>query len=161
MGEQMEESSTFWKALPIWLVGIAVLTAVCGTIFRITAVTFVDNYKLAYTFNRLDGKIERVSRTGYLVNWPVVVDVHTIDLRPMQVCISSYKRVLNCKLVEFDPKGLSTFLEWHGRNDYEQDSHDSDGSLNALLKIYAYDESGKSYPFLKVLRELKNDGEQK
>lgn len=121
---------------------------------------FVDNYELGYKFDMRSGAITVLEHPGFHMVVPIFESVHTIDTRPRQVCInvgadsgttgsSANCRVLNCKLVQFDKAGLSLFLEWHGRDDY------SGQTLDDLLKIYAYDGSGKGYPFLKVLRELK------
>jgi len=122
---------------------------------------FVENYELGYKFDMRTGQITTLDRSGYHMLTPIFESVHTVDLRPRQVCIninmdqnsganSANRRVLNCKLVQFNKDGLKLFLEWHGRNDYYGDSFDD------LLKIYAYDGSGRGYPFLTVLRELKS-----
>lgn len=114
---------------------------------------FVDNYELGYRFNMANGKITVLNRAGYHGRTPIIEEIHTIDLRPRQVCINAgpdttiNRRVLNCKLVEFNPEGLDLFLSWHGRGDYEGDT------LNDLLKIYAYDGSDRTYPFLIVKDE--------
>ena len=94
-----------------------------------------------------------LKHTGYIPQMPIVQSVHHIDLRPMQVCISAIQRVLNCKLVQFNTTGIETFIAWHGRGNYDIGA----GQFNEILKNYAYDGSGKDYPFLTVLRELKND----
>ena len=98
-----------------------------------------------------------IYRTGYILSWPIVNKVHTVDGRPMQVCISAVQRVLNCKLVEFDRKGLELFLQWHGRDNYSNESgtRESPTTFNEILKAYAYEGSGKKYPFLRIIRELK------
>jgi hypothetical protein len=122
--------------------------------FRILFVNFVDNYEVAYRYDVRVGKIEVLDKKGYIYSWPVIVSINTIDTRPMQVCISGNKRVLNCKLVQFNPAGAELFLQWHGRKDYDIEAT-TEGSFNDILKSYAYDGSGKSYPFLTVVRELK------
>lgn len=87
----------------------------------------------------------------------------------MQVCISSIQRVLNCKLVHFDPNlkdqetglaGWELFIKWHGRNDYEGPGTSGgvgSGSFKEILTNYAYDGTGRSYAFLVVEKELKGD----
>jgi hypothetical protein len=127
-----------------------VLLGLVGLIlFRTFFVDFVDNYEIGYKYDLRSGKVEVLHKTGYIVTPPFVVNVHSVDLRPMQVCINANQRVLNCKLVKFNPAGLELFISWHGRSSYDQ------VSLNRILMSYAYDGSGKSYPFLDVLRELK------
>jgi hypothetical protein len=150
------------------------LGAVCALLlmalvaFRVLFVTYIDNYELGYKFDARTGEISILPHTGYVVATPFVVSVHSIDLRPMQVCISAIQRVLNCKLVQFnpEPEAVKLFLSWHGRQDYDGPSTSSSQSMNGasqytyfqnVLLNYAYDGSGKSYPFLTILREIKPD----
>lgn len=148
-----------WK-LGIPVAVLFVLSAFFLIFFRPWA--FVENYELGYKFNMANGQITVLDRPGYHFITPVFESVHVVDTRPRQVCInvgadttssSANRRVLNCKLVQFDPEGLMLFLDWHGRSDYYGPAFDD------LLKIYAYDGSGKTYPFLVVLRELKSTDE--
>ncbi len=132
---------------------VAVLLFIGGCSFRIWCVKFVDNYELGYRYDMRNGQISRVGRTGYILHAPFLVEIHTVDLRPMQVCINANSRVLNCKLVQFNPDGLETFIAWHGRDDY--DGTGGSSNFNSILMSYAMDGSGKSYPFLTVIRELK------
>lgn len=137
-----------------------IISAVFVAIFSATCVTFVDNYEVGYKFDAITGEVTEVGREGYVITPPLIVRVHTIDTRPMQVCITSSatrnytgvnERVLNCKLVRFNEKGLKQFVDWHGRDDYSGDK------LGNILKAYAYEDAGKTYPFLDVMRELKTD----
>lgn len=136
------------------VVMIIVISGILFAGFRSFFVDFIDNYEVAYKYDVRTGKVEILNEKGWIVTWPILVKVHTVDLRPMQVCINANARVLNCKLVQFDPQGIELFLSWHGRADYEGGDH---GNLGDILKSYAYDGSGKNYPFLTVLRELKPD----
>lgn len=142
-----------------FLIGVAILIALGifgGLFYRAACYTFVDNYEFAYQFNGITGELKPLinedgsPKQGYIFAWPIVTSIHTIDTRPMQVCINANSRVLNCKLVQFDPAGWKTFVSWHGRGDYNQ------MSLESILMSYAYDPSNKSYPFLKITKELKN-----
>ncbi len=141
---------------------VGVILAVCLVgliIFRITCVTLVDNYKLGYTFDRFSGKVEKLDRTGWIVRNPFRYSVHAIDLRPHQIQITANKRVLNAKLVEFNPKGLEKFVEWHGRGAGETWEATSDTSLTEILKAYAFNENGgKDCPFLTIVNELGKSG---
>ena len=138
------------------IVVLLVLGLVGGCMFRAAAVTHVDNYELGYKFDKRSGKIERLDRTGYHIAWPVLVAIHTVDLRPVQVCINANNRVLNCKLVDFNPDGLETFLAWHGRKDYSIDARGT-GSFPDILLSYAYDPHSRSYPFIRILKELRGE----
>ena len=147
-----------WGFAGVTLGVLIVVALVILLIFRMVFVNFVDNYELGYKFDSRTGQITVLKESGYYVTAPIVVNVHTVDLRPMQVCINANQRVLNCKLVQFNPNGIELFLSWHGRQDYDVGGHG--GNLHQILLSYAYDGSGKSYPFLTVLRELKNEEKQ-
>src|SRR3989344_302406 len=108
-----------------------------------------DNYEIGYQFDSRDGKITVLNESGYYVTPPLVISVHKIDMRPMQVCINANQRVLNCKLVQFDPSGIELFLSWHGRDNYPGPGQGGTSIFSEILKSYAYDGSGKNYPFLK------------
>lgn len=139
--------------------------------YRVMFLTWVDNYQFAYTYDYWTGKQAPVAHNGYVFAPPLTRSVHTIDLRPMQVCISSIQRVLNCKLVHFDPyakdpdtglQGWELFIRWHGRGDYEgpgtsTTASTTDSLFRAILTNYAYDGTGRSYPFLVIEKELKGD----
>lgn len=119
---------------------------------------FVDNYQTGYKFNTINGEITVLDSQGWFLTPPFVVKIHKVDMRPQQVCINANKRVLNCKLVQFDPAGLRLFISWHGRDNYEMGS-DHTGSFSDILKSYAYDGSNQKYPFLRILKELSPAGE--
>lgn len=138
-----------WVKRAIYIGAPFVLLLFTAILFRGCCVDFVDSYELGYKYDSRNGQLSRIDHTGYVVHPPMVVEIHTVDLRPMQVCINANSRVLNCKLVEFNQAGLEVFLSWHGRAEYTA------SALNDILKSYAYDGSGKSYPFLHVIRELK------
>lgn len=149
-----------WRAIGLAfvnvVVGLCILAAVAGTIFFNGWVNFVDNYQMGYKFDTLTGQITVLDEPGYYVTAPIITKVHTIDLRPWQVCINANQRVLNCKLVQFkkEKKGLELFISWHGRKDYEGGS-EATGSFTDILKSYAYDGSGTNYPFMTILRDLR------
>ena len=141
--------------------GIVILCLVASffglLIWRALWVTNVDKHQLAFSFDRKTGEIEVIDHTGWVVLTPIRYSVHRIDLRPYQLTISVNQRVLNAKLVRFDPKGLATFVEWHGRN-----AGDYTGNLLEILKCYAFDMAeGKDCPFLKVIQVIApNQGAQ-
>lgn len=155
------KTSIDWRSvlrlLAVTVATLLFLAIVIATGFRALFVDFVDNYQVGYKFDARTGAITTLEGHGYFVTPPVVVNVHHVDLRPMQVCINANQRVLNCKLVQFNPEGLELFLSWHGRNDYEIGG---EGNFSQIMLSYAYDGSGKNYPFLTVLRELKNEEKQ-
>jgi hypothetical protein len=127
-----------------------------SVLYRAIFWTFVDNYEFAYKFDAIGGEVSALKNSdgtpkqGYIFAWPLIERIHRIDTRPMQVCINANSRVLNCKLVHFDPEGFELFISWHGRGDY------SGYQLEQILMSYAYDPSQVDYPFLKIKKELKN-----
>lgn len=119
-------------------------------VFRAAWVTSIDNYELGFTYDRRTGLIQPIDRKGWVIYTPIRYSVHTIDLRPYQVSIAANSRILNAKLVRFNPDGLQTFVDWHGR-----EAGDFPGNMLEILKSYAFDkDGGKSCPFLTVVSEL-------
>lgn len=153
--------------MAIFLAGLLALGLITLLTFRVLFVNYIDNYELGYKFDARSGEITILPHTGFVVTPPFIVSVHHIDLRPMQVCISAIQRVLNCKLVQFnpDPEAVKLFLSWHGRQDYKGPDTTANGTNNStivsytyfqsVLLNYAFEPSGKTYPFLTILRELK------
>lgn len=147
----------FQKSIFGPIVGVLIAMAL-GGLFRILCVTEVENYELGYQFDATTGETTVLDRTGYFVHYPLLVRMYTIDLRPHQVCMNANQRVLNCKLVRFNPDGLEDFLAKHGNGDYDYDSGGlggqqrvgNDGKLGEILKSYAMDGSGVTPPFLIV-----------
>ena len=167
------------KALVTVFGGLAILIVIGifgALVYRATFWTFVDNYEFAYRFNGQTGVTTPLKNAdgsyqhGYVRSFPFINQVHTIDTRPIQLCIGGSNsnttasgtssgggvssRVLNCKLVQFNPEGYATFIAWHGRADYTHNS------LETILMNYAYDQSNQKYPFLTILKELKNEDVQ-
>lgn len=135
--------------------GILIATALVGCLlFRLLFVDYIEQHELPYMFDRMTGQVSILPHTGYIVTMPFVVKVYGIDLRPHQVLLqvgyssssgstspSANSRVLNAKLVQFNPAGLKEFIALHGLQE---------GDVSEILKIYAFDQENKSYPFLKV-----------
>jgi hypothetical protein len=164
-GQAMNSGYRKWQKIPgrmfRFLLGLTLIasavTLVGLLIFRMFFVNWVPFHEIPYKYDARTGKVERLSHTGYVITPPFVVDVEGVDGRPMQVCISAIQRVLNCKLVQFDSAGLELFLSWHGVGHYSNDggSQENPTTFNQIMMAYAYDGSGKNYPFLHVVRELK------
>lgn len=133
-----------------WVGGIAGGSLVLAILMLLCSFTSVDNYELGYSFDRYTGKIERIERQGWIVMPWWHYSVNTIDLRPQQISISANQRVLNAKLVRFDPEGLETFVEWHGRG-----AGDTAAEMGEILKSYAFNvNGGADCPFLSILDEM-------
>lgn len=127
-----------------------VLAIICAGVFFNACVKNVEKHELGFIFNRFTGQISVLEKSGWVVIVPVRDSLHTKDLRPYQVQISANERILNAKLVRFNPEGLETFIAWHGRNAGE----DID-DLKEILKCYAFDAlDGRDCPFLEVVSEI-------
>lgn len=138
------------KKVGITLAGLLAISFIGFLIWFGFWVTIIDNYELGYVFDKVSGKITRVEKQGWIVRTPIRYKVHTIDIRPYQIMISANERVLNAKLCRFNPEGLQTFVEWHGRG-----AGSSKAELLEILKCYAFDTvSGKDCPFLTVVHEI-------
>lgn len=136
-----------------------------GILFTIAFVLFlfwyglcvhmVENYQFGYTFDRFSGEIKPVPHSGWVITKPWVVNVHTIDLRPHQVCMNANNRVLNCKLVQFNTNGFAKFIEVHGRGAGSSSSSRRDADIYEILKSYAFNvNGGADCPFLTILDEM-------
>lgn len=164
MSDQMSESrmEAFRRVFSgknalIYLGVLAGVTVVGLLVFYTFWMHFVDKHELGYVFNRFNGEIEAVEHSGWIFRPPIKYDVNTVDLRPYQVSISVdlkvSQRILNAKLVRFNPDGLNTFIAWHGRG-----AGSTVDELKEILKCYAFDNAnGEDCPFLTVVSELSPD----
>ena len=145
-------SETILNISKRWAVFYActILSAIIGLILFIASCNHLENYEYGYTFDRFSGKIEKVDHAGWVVKPVWRYGVHRIDLRPCQVSISANARILNAKLVKFNPEGLDEFVQWHGRNAGEKPT-----DLHEILKSYAFNvNSGSDCPFLIIVDEM-------
>jgi hypothetical protein len=134
-----------WKTFGLILAGLFCLGVVGGIVFLMLFVNEVEQHEVGYMWDRRTGATTTLPRSGYFVTPPWLVKVHGIDTRPAQVCINANQRVLNCKLVQFNPAGIQQFVAWHGLQH---------GNVSEILKSYAYDGQNKTYPFLTIKTEL-------
>lgn len=146
-------NSDRWAAVALWFGGILLSLVLLGLLFRGIAVDFVENYQIGYKFDRRSGEVKRLDRTGYFVTWPILIQIHTVDLRPSQVCMNANTRVLNCKLVKFNVDGLETFIQWHGRGAGEGNGGTE---VYEILKSYAFNvNDGRDCPFLTIQDDMR------
>jgi hypothetical protein len=136
------------------ILNFLILSLIGGLCFYVLFVDFVDQHEKGYRYDLTTGKITKLARTGYFITPPLIVKINTFDLRPVQVCIrasinstnsTAPDRILNCKLVRFNPDGLELFIKWHGRNP---------ANVPEILKSYAYEGLGNTYPFLDIITEV-------
>lgn len=104
-----------WGKIIAGLIALILVGLIGLWIYIANFLAFVDNYEVGYRFDHRVGQVTILDRTGWHRRTPFLESIGTVDTRPMQVCINANARVLNCKLVEFNPDGLPVFLSWHGR----------------------------------------------
>lgn len=125
-----------------------------GLISLAICVKTIDKHEFGFTFNRFTGEIKPIEHSGWIIVNPFKYAVHKIDTRPYQIRITANinvgERILNAKLVRFNPEGLNTFVEWHGRK-----AGGNISNLKEILKCYAFAaDGGESCPFLIVDAEI-------
>lgn len=161
-----ENVGSFFKKLSWWIVILLIVCVIALPFWRWGWVTLIEKHEFAFVFNKVGGAVNIINHTGYYIANPITKRVHTIDLRPHQIQINNNgtstmsahadvnSRVLNAKLVRFNPAGLDTFIAWHG-----MDAGDDVDKLLSILKIYAFDpDGGKDCPFLIVEKSLASTG---
>ena len=137
------------------LIGGLLVVALSGLmLFMAFFVSYIDRHEVGFKFNRFTGEVTIFERTGYVLKTPFRDKVCAIDLRPYQVRITANlnigDRILNAKLVRFNPEGLETFIEWHG---LEAGNHR--GNMVEILKCYVFaPDGGESCPFLEMVSEV-------
>ena len=99
-----------------------------------------------------------IQKTGWHITGPQV-QVAPVSTLPIQVCLNSGARLLNCKLVRFKESGIQDFVKEQGFHYYGNTSWgqqngcaSSCAGMANILKGYAY--SGKPWPFLEILEEI-------
>lgn len=118
---------------------IGIIVSLC---FRLFWLTNVEKHEVGFIFNRMSGQVTQIDHTGWVLVTPVLNSVYTIEGRPQQVCINANQRVLNCKLVQFNPAGLTEFINLHGAASYTA------LKIADVLKVYAYEENPQPRSFL-------------
>ncbi len=131
------------------------ISLIGGCTYRVGWWQTVENYDLPYKWDRSDGSIIPLNRSGWHRVTPFFTKIYTVDSRPMQIRIEANNRVLNAMLVRFRKEGALQFFELHGLDDYDQ------GKLSEILKSYAYEGYGsnsynrdslqRKYKFLEIL----------
>lgn len=105
----------------------------------------VEINEVGVAYNSIGGKVWIQSRPGWYLT-SLTVKVANISTLPQQVQVYSQAKVLNYKIVRFNPDGIDEFIRLQGFEYYEVG-----GSMNNILTGYAF--SGRRYPFLDVLQE--------
>ena len=136
---------------------------IIGIIFLFSSYRIVDVTEFAYKYDLVTGEVSGIwdedgnPKTGWIWKTPFLEKVHTIETLPYRTCLGEENtRVLNCKLVQFNPKGWRQFVMWHGRRDYDHNRKGfsvTDYDLNKILMAYAYSENPSEYKFLEITED--------
>lgn len=129
------------------LVRFAIATGVLLFLALVFYTLFLNHIainEIGIGYNSIGGKVWVQNRPGwYLTNFTVQVCV--IPTTPLKVAIPSEAKVINTKIVRFNPAGVDEFIRLQGF------SYFSNQSIENILMGYAF--SGEKYPFLEVLQE--------
>lgn len=148
--EQQSQKKRYLLKLCL-ILGASLLASFVVILFWLALwVTKVEKYEMGYVFNKKTGQVERLEHGGWVVRGPLWYDVYKLDLRPGQVCMNANQRVLNCKLVKFNPGGFDTFIEWHGPGAGQ------DNGIYEILRSYAFNvNNGRDCPFLTIMDDMR------
>jgi hypothetical protein len=142
MFERLKEGR--WK----WWVFPAAILIFGSLLFWIVFLNHVDINEVGIAYNSIGGKVWVQSKPGWYVT-PPTVRVATITTLPLTVTIASEAKVINTKIVRFNPDGIDEFIRLQGF------SYFSNQSIENVLLGYAY--SGQKWPFLEVIQESGNE----
>ena len=154
----------------------AAVILLLGVITFFSSFNVIDVTEFGYRYDRISGQMEgiwevdkngnsvldtngnKIPRVGFVWKLPFVESIHTFDVLPIRTCLGEANtRVLNCKLIQFEPSGWRTFIMWHGRGSY---SHGiSSKSLNEILLTYAFSDNPEQYDFLNTIDDTQLDKE--
>ena len=126
-----------------WLIGAGIFLTIV-LMFYCLFLNHISINEVGIAYNSIGGKIWIQSRPGWYLTAPTV-DVATITTLPMKITIPSEAKVINTKIVRFNPAGIDEFIRMQGFSYY------SNQGLENIFLGYAF--SGQKYPFLDILQE--------
>lgn len=127
-----------------WCIGLVSAVLIGGLAFWGACLNHVAINEIGIAYNSIGGNVYVQGHPGWYLTSPTV-EVANIPTIPMKVTIPSEAKVINTKIVRFNPNGVDEFVRLQGF------SYFSDQGIENVLMGYAF--SGKSYPFLDVLQE--------
>ncbi len=132
-----------WARWVKWSIGIGAFL-VLVLLFYLSFLNHVAINEIGVAYNSIGGKVWVQDHPGWYITSPTV-QVAVIPTIPLRVTIPSEAKVINTKIVRFNPKGVDEFIRLQGF------SYFSDQGIENILMGYAF--SGQKYPFLDVLQE--------
>ena len=133
---------------------------VCATLillgflgFYVFCLNHVDVNEVGVAYNPMDGSVwiqqhDDGNYAGWFRTSPLV-KVTCLSLLPLRVQIPSDAKIINMKIVRFNPAGAVEFVHLQGF------SYSLGQYLENILLGYAY--SGQSWPFLEIMQEAGPD----
>jgi hypothetical protein len=126
-----------------WLIGVGIVLAL-AFLFYCFFLNHVDINEIGIAYNSIGGKVWIQDRPGWYLTSPFV-EIATVTTLPLKVTIPSEAKVINTKIVRFNPAGVDEFIRMQGF------SYFSNQGLENILMGYAF--SGEKYSFLEVMQE--------
>lgn len=144
------------KTIIAFLVGV--LAVVGSLLFWILCLNHVPPQAIGVAYDSINGQVSVQRNPGWYVTHPFV-QVASVETRPFQVCINAGARILNCKLIRFNPDGATEFVKlqgfhyWNGPSNCNSNPGCQSSEFGRIMMGYAYAE--QPYPFLEILEEIK------
>ncbi len=137
---------------------LAIIAVLTIFLWYMACVHHTEPTEIGVWRDMLTGKTSQGSPGWHIT--PPWVQVAHIDGRPMRVCVTSAGRGFNCKLVQFVPQYLDTFLNVEGfyyywlanRVSLNIGDDEQYRGVKNVLRGYAYDIHG--YPFVHIMKDL-------
>ena len=129
----------------LWKAGIAICVGIfLLLLFYSLFLNHVDINEIGIAYNSIGGKVWIQDRPGWYLTSPFV-EVATVTTLPLKVTIPSEAKVINTKIVRFNPAGVDEFIRMQGF------SYFTNQGIENILMGYAF--SGEKYSFLEVMQE--------
>ena len=114
-------------------------------VFYLACLNHVDINEIGVAYNSVGGKVWIQDHPGWYLTSPTV-EVATITTLPLKVEIPTEAKIINAKMVRFNPAGIDEFIRLQGF------SYFTNQSMQSNLLGYAY--SGRQFPFLEVIQDI-------
>lgn len=139
----------------LWILLFIVVGFLGLGIFRVSCLTYVEEYEFGYKIENSSGEMHPTEHKGYVFSWPFLQSVNTIDLRSTQTCLYVNQLVVACKMVAFNPEGWREFVRMYERRSYRvYDAFEKEkffGDLTEVLKYHAFSSEVNNCSFITVL----------
>lgn len=130
------------KALNV-LVYTAGSILLVGLIFYVLFLNHVEINEVGIYYDSMSGQTWKQTTPGWYVTSPLTYEVNITTL-PLLVTIPSNAKIINSKMVRFNPDGVEEFIRLQG---FGWGLH---SSLDNILLGYAF--SGREYTFLDIVQ---------